>query len=228
VTGLVVDASGNPVSGAYLSPEEGASVDLLSSTDSNGRYCTWVLAGQSETITATGTAAPYGEGSVTVTAGSTGSPRPGSESCAGLDCATAPNIVLNQTACKTDSDCPSGDTCCAANGTNFCFTSYAREVATTTGATTCTTDSDCPSGDTCCDIKAASRMSCLTQAACNLVNSGGTACGSGSLSATIAGETQTWDCFIAELEGTASSQILAFDATGGAGSTEDLLIAFTT
>ncbi len=124
VTGVVVDTSGKPVAGAYVSPAEGACVDTLITTDANGRYCTWVLSGDSETITADSTAAPFGEGSVTVTGGAAIS-YPDTYTCSNLNCQNAPNIVLGQPPCATAGDCPSGDTCCTVNGQTMCLESFA-------------------------------------------------------------------------------------------------------
>jgi hypothetical protein len=131
VTGIVVDKSGNPVAGADVSPSEGASVDTLITTDSSGRYCTWVLSGGSETLTADSTAAPFGEGSITLTGGAALSfPSSYPYSCSSLSCQTAPNIVLDQPPCKTDSDCPSDDTCCTVKGEGLCLESFACDEAT--------------------------------------------------------------------------------------------------
>jgi hypothetical protein len=126
VTGIVVDKSGNPVAGAYVSPQEGATVDWLIQTDSNGRYCTWVLSGASETITADATQAPFGEGSINVTAGA-GNAFPDSYpfACSNLGCQSAPNIVLDQPPCATDSDCPSDDVCCTVSGHGMCLELFA-------------------------------------------------------------------------------------------------------
>jgi hypothetical protein len=134
VTGLVVDAQGNPVAGAYVSPSQGASVDTLIVTDASGRYCTWVLSGASETITGDATSAPFGEGSITVTGGSPVAAN-NWESCAGLGCQTVPNIVLSQPPCMQDSDCPSDNVCCMASGQGMCLESFACSRAQTGGAT---------------------------------------------------------------------------------------------
>ena len=155
VTGIVVDKSGNAVAGAYVSPSEGACVDGLIMTDASGRYCTWLLTGASETITANASASPFGEGSVTVTGGAA-VPFPGSYTCSNLACTSAPNIVLGQTACTTDKDCPADYTCCAANGQHMCLQSFACMEAQagigTTTASTCKTNTDCTGGNICCTI----------------------------------------------------------------------------
>jgi hypothetical protein len=131
VTGLVVDKSGNPVAGAYVSPSEGASVDTLLTTDSSGQYCTWVLSGGSETLTADSTAAPFGEGSITLTGGPAVTfPSSYPYTCSSLSCQKAPNIVLSQPPCMTDSDCPADDMCCTAKGTGLCLESFACDEAT--------------------------------------------------------------------------------------------------
>jgi hypothetical protein len=134
VTGRGVDTSGNPVTGANVSPTQGASVDTLITTDSTGHYCTWVIAGDSETITADATAAPYGEGSITVTGG-TAIPFPGSYTCTDLACQAAPDIVLSQPPCMTDGDCPTTeDQCCMVGGHGMCLESFACLEAQSPGS----------------------------------------------------------------------------------------------
>jgi Carboxypeptidase regulatory-like domain len=130
VTGLVVDTSGKPVPGASVSPTQGASVDTLITTDSSGRYCTWILAGGSETITGDATQAPYGEGSISVTGGAAIA-FPGSYTCSNLNCQQAPNLVLDRPACATDGDCPADDTCCMVSGHGMCLESFACARAQT-------------------------------------------------------------------------------------------------
>jgi Carboxypeptidase regulatory-like domain len=213
VTGLVVNSSGQPVSGAYVSPTQGASVDTLITTDSTGRYCTWLLTGTSETITADATSAPYGEGTVTVTGGAA-VPFPGSESCSNVNCATAPNIVLDQPPCKTDSDCPSDDTCCAVKGQNMCLESFACQEAVTgspSGVSTCSSDSNCMGGDVCCTVETTSTKTCLPMATCNLVSHN--PCGSGAITATIGGETYAFNCYVAESVGSEGMEGLILDGS---------------
>jgi hypothetical protein len=125
VTGIVVDGSGNPVAGADVSPAEGASTDSLITTDSNGAYCTWILTGGSEAITANSTASPYGTGSVTVTSSETSIPFPGSYTCSNLACVQAPKIVLNQPPCTASSDCQTGYQCCTVSGKGMCLQDFA-------------------------------------------------------------------------------------------------------
>ena len=148
VTGLVVDKSGNPVSGTYVSPTEGASLDSWIQPDSNGRYCTWVLTGASETITADAIGAPYGEGSITVTGGAANAfPDSYPYTCSNLNCQSAPNIVLGQLPCSTNSDCPSGDTCCTVSGQQLCLESFACQEADGSGSLTVDGGSDSGSRD---------------------------------------------------------------------------------
>lgn len=166
---LVVDKAGNPVAGAYVSPSEGASVDTLLTTDSSGQYCTWVLAGGSETLTADSTASPFGEGSITLTGGAA-VPFPSSYpyACSSLSCQKAPNIVLSQPPCTMDSDCPADDMCCTAKGTGLCLESFACDEATGSYPTAL------PDGS---------------------VSSSGCPASTGSVTAIVGGQTYTFGCY---------------------------------
>jgi hypothetical protein len=180
VTGIVVDKSGNPVAGADVSPSEGASIDTLITTDSSGRYCTWVLSGGSETLTADATSAPFGEGSISVT-GAAGMSFPSMYpyACSSLACQTAPNIVLDQPPCVKDGDCPSGDTCCTVKGAGLCLQDFACSEATGSfpgfsldgSVPPFSLDGSVPPG------------------------SGGCSASTGSITATLAGQTYTFDCY---------------------------------
>jgi hypothetical protein len=173
VTGVVVDKAGNPVAGAYVSPSEGASVDTLITTDSSGQYCTWVLSGGSETLTADSTAAPFGEGSITLTGGSAVTfPSSYPYTCSSLSCQKAPNIVLSQPPCTMDSDCPADDTCCTAKGTGLCLESFACDEAT----------GSYPTGTGAYDA--------------SVVTSGGQCeMSTGSITAVLGGQTYAFDCY---------------------------------
>ncbi len=178
VTGIVVDKSGNPVAGADVSPSEGASIDTLITTDSSGRYCTWVLSGGSETLTADATSAPFGEGSVTVT-GAAGMSFPSMYpyACSSLACQTAPNIVLDQPPCTQDSDCPSGGTCCTVKGAGLCLQDFACSEATGSfpgfsfDGSVPSFDGSLPPG------------------------SGSCPAATGSITATLGGQAYTFDCY---------------------------------
>jgi hypothetical protein len=228
VTGLVVDTSGNPVSGALVSPPEGASVDLEITTGSDGRYCTWVQTGTTETITADSTAAPFAEGTITVTGASTPIPFPGSESCAGLNCATVPNIVLSQPPCKTDSDCSGGASCCSVSGTSECLNTYSCGLASSSsgsgGGGSCTSDSQCSSGETCCSLMSPPSHVCLPTATCTAANS---ACGSGSITATVSGQTFSFNCFEAIAEGSEGMQVVEFSGSDQGTSGSAVTLEFT-
>ncbi len=194
VTGLVVDKSGKPVAGARVSPSEGASVDTLLTTDSSGRYCTWVLTGGSELLTADSTSAPFGEGSINVTAGASASfPSSYPYTCSNLACSNAPNIVLDQPPCTTDMGCPSDDTCCMVGGEGMCLEAFACAEATGSysfpglDASIPSFDGSIPSGG------------------------GGCAASSGAITANLGGQTITFDCYASVLvQG-------AFEATGRVG-----------
>ena len=122
VTGRVVDAAGNPVKGAYVSPEQGSLYDDLLTTGSDGSYCTWVLPGQTETITADATSAPYGEGSVSVTGGAPIAISFEDFLACPATCTSAPDIVLSQPACTQNTDCASpDDVCCPVGGHGMCL-----------------------------------------------------------------------------------------------------------
>jgi hypothetical protein len=231
VTGLVVDKSGGVVAGAYVSPSEGACVDGLIMTDASGRYCTWLLTGVSETIGASASTAPFGEGSVAVTGGPS-VPFPGSYTCSNLDCTTAPNIVLGQTACTTDADCPSGYACCAADGEHMCLESFACTEAQagigTAPVSTCKADSDCTGGDVCCTIASSSTSGCLTSAECTLANSAQGGCSSSStVTATISGQSYSFSCFYGELVSEGGSDDLAMTAAAAGATSTALEIALT-
>jgi hypothetical protein len=139
ITGTVVSASGKPVADAYVSPSQGASTDTLIQTNANGQYCTWIVSGQSETLTGDSTGSPYGEGSITVTGGAPMT-FPGSYTCSNLNCQSVPNIVLSQPPCTSSSDCQGGTTCCAVNGQNMCLQSFAclEAVSGSKPASNCT------------------------------------------------------------------------------------------
>jgi hypothetical protein len=239
VTGLVVDATGKPISGAYVSPNLGASTDGLITTDSNGRYCTWLLTGQSDTITGDSTAAPFGEGSVTVTGGAPVA-FPGSYTCDNLNCTTAPNIVLSQPPCTTDADCAGGGSCCTVAGQSHAMCvgdSYVcNEWETTpsspgsTGSLSgCKSDSDCTNGNVCCSISGIAAQ-CLPSQTCSSVNappdSGSPTTGctakqnNGSVTAVINGETYTFDCFTGFIGGSEGDEVFAIQAAGSTGSLE--------
>jgi hypothetical protein len=203
ITGLVVDTSGNPIAGAIVAPAEGADADgRVTLTGSDGSYCTWAVANQTETITADATYAPYGQGSVDVTAGAS-IPFPGTYSCSS-SCTKAPNIVIQQTPCSASVSCESGDTCCPLGGQLVCQSTFACVADLSgiisnlapgdAGPSECQTSSDCPSGDVCCAIPASQLTVCTTQAQCNAadVDAGASdsgACGaSGSVTGTVEGQ----------------------------------------
>jgi hypothetical protein len=172
VTGLVVDKSGNPVAGAYVSPSEGASVDTLLTTDSSGQYCTWVLSGGSETLTADSTATPFGEGSITLTGGAAVTfPASYPYTCSNLNCQKAPNIVLDQAPCMLDSDCPADDMCCTAKGTGMCLESFACDEAT----------GSFPTGTGALDGSISSGGQCEAS--------------TGTITAILEGQTYVFDCY---------------------------------
>jgi hypothetical protein len=209
ITGIVVDTAGNPVAGADVSPAEGACSDGLITTAADGSYCTWVLTGTNETITANATASPYGTGTVSAIGGTAVS-FPGTYTCANLACTKAPNIVLDQPPCTTASDCQSGYECCVANGKNMCLESFACTFATSGlggpppvdggPVSLCTSGSNCSNGDVCCDIISAGTHVCLPQATCTLANAGSGTCSSGSaLDFTVDGQAYVLDCFGGEL-----------------------------
>jgi hypothetical protein len=169
VTGVVVDTMGNPVAGADVSPAEGASTDSLITTDANGAYCTWMLTGASNVITANATSSPYGTGSVTVPSSESSIPFPGSYTCNNLACIQAPKIVLNQPPCKTSGDCQAGYECCTVNNQQMCLENYACILAQS---------GSMPPSD---------------------AGGGGHCMMSGPITATYQGQTITWDCFIGEI-----------------------------
>jgi Carboxypeptidase regulatory-like domain len=201
LTGVVLDATGKPVAGANVRPTEGASIDSWITTGPDGRYCTWVLSGDTETITADSIAPPFGEGTISVTGGAS-IPFPGSYTCTNLGCQKAPDIVLADHPCSTDADC-AGQVCCTANGHMQCLDSFA-----------------CSEDQRPIDFDAGSLPpvdGSVGNGSCN---------NTGSVTITVQGQTLSFPCFVGEAIGSEGGEEVIAAATTSAGEFE-IIIAST-